>query len=179
MPQDELVPPPDACSAPPSFSQPRFVLFTLVFLIMIGSVLFALWVDLPYGIQLASLVGYTGAVILYTFSANWRGNLQRYLFRCPFVRPQLPRLALRHIGFLAVLFVLQTGAFRLRPRLSPSWFVATGWKGTTRFELTLQILCAALALTEIKVNRSLLSRAHLEYTPPTDPFGPSRSDASY
>jgi len=163
MPRHEPLSQPDACSAASSFSLPRFVLFTLVFLIMVGSVLFALLVDLPYGIQLASLVGYTGAVILYTFSAN-RGN-QRYLFRCPFVRPQLPRLGVRHMGFLAVLFVLQTEALRLRPRLSPSWFVASGWRGTTRFELALEIICAALALIEIATNRSFLNRAHLEYNP--------------
>ena len=128
---------------------------------MMGSgVLFAVLADRPYGIQLASQVAYTAAVILYTFSSN-RG-LQRYLFRCPFVRPQLPRLAFRHIGFLAVLFVLQTGALQLRPRLSPSWFVASGWRDTTRFELTLGILCAALAFTEIATNRSFLNRAHFE-----------------
>ena len=155
---------PDACSAPPSFSDARFALFTLVFLIMMGSgvLYFAVLADRPYGIQLASQVAYTAAVILYTFSRNNNG-MQRYLFRCPFVRPQLPRLAYRHIGFLAVLFVLQTGALQVRPRLSPSWFVATGWKDTTRFELTLDILCAALALTEIATNRSFLNRAHLEY----------------
>jgi hypothetical protein len=154
--------PPDACSATPSFSLPRVAIFTLAFLIMMGSgVLFAVWADRPYGFQLASQVAYTPAVILYTFSRNQ--GMQRYLFRCPIVRPQLPRLAFRHIGFIAVLFVLQTGALQLRPRLSSSWFVASGWRDTTRFEITMGILCAALAFTEVATNRSFLNRAHLEY----------------
>ena len=61
MPRHEPLSQPDACSVPPSFSLPRFVFFTLVFLIMIGSV-FLLFVDVPYRVQLASLVGYTAAV---------------------------------------------------------------------------------------------------------------------
>lgn len=127
-----------------------------------GVLYFTVLVDRPYGIQLSSQVAYTAAVMLYTFSSNKNG-MQRYLFLCPFVRPQLPRLAFRHIGFLAVLFFLETGALQLRPRLSPSWSVASGFKGTTRFELTLEVICAALALTEVATNRSFLNRAHLEY----------------
>lgn len=129
---------------------------------MLGSgVLFAVWADRPYGFQLASQIAYTAGAILYTFSRNQGGR--RYLFGCPFVRPQLPRLAFRHIGFSAVLFVLQTGALQIRSRLSPSWFLASGWRDTTNFELTMGILCVALAFTEITTNRSLLNRAHPEY----------------
>jgi len=132
---------------------------------MLGSsVLFAVWADRPYGFQLASQVAYTPAVILYTFSRNNNG-MQRYLFSCPVIRAQLPRLAFRHIGFIAVLFVLQTGALQLRPRLSPSWFAASGWRDTNRYELALGILCVALAVTETATNRASLNRAHLEYNP--------------
>lgn len=129
---------------------------------MMGSaVLFAAWSDRPYGFQLASQVAYTPAVILYTFSRN-RG-MQRYLFSCHFVRPQLPRLAFRHLGFIAVLFLLQTAAFQLRPRLSPSWFLASGFKDTNRFEATFGALCVALVFTEVVLNRSSLKRAHSDY----------------
>ncbi len=126
-----------------------------------SSVLFAVWANRPYGFQLASQVAYTPAVILYTFSRNQGG--QRYLFRCPLVRAQLPRLAFRHVGFIAALFILQTGAFQLRSRLSPSWFVASGWRDTNRFELTFGALCAVLAFAEVVLNRSSLNRAHSEY----------------
>jgi hypothetical protein len=86
--------------------------------------------------------------------------MHRFLFDCPFVRPQLPRLARRHVGFLAVLFVLQTGVLRLRTVLSPSWFAPTGPKGSSPFEIALEILCFALALAEIANIRSILDRAH-------------------
>jgi hypothetical protein len=68
------------------------LLFLPVFLTMtLGSaVLFIYLPELPFGIQAAGMVCYTSAVVLYTFSAN-RG-LPRYLFACPVVRAQLPRL---------------------------------------------------------------------------------------
>ena len=159
--QDLIVPPPDACRARPSFSLPRFALFALIFLIFIpgSAVIFILLADRPYGIQLGSLVCYTAGVILYTFSSN-RG-IQRYLFRCPFVRHELPSLALRHIGFLAVLIVLQTGALQLRPYMPASWSVASG-RNMPPFTFALAIVCGALAVTHILTNRSLLDRAHLE-----------------
>lgn len=92
MPRDEASSQPDACRAPSTFSPPRFAFFTVVFLVMMGSgVSIFFLVDRAYGIQLASLVCYTAAVILFAFSAN-RG-MHRFLFDCPFVRPQLPRLA--------------------------------------------------------------------------------------
>lgn len=159
--QDLTVPPPDACCTRPSFSLPRFVLFTLIFLIFIpgSAVIFILLADRPYGIQLGSFVCYTAGVILYTFSSN-RG-MQRYLFRCPFVRHGLPSLALRHMGFLAVLFVLQTGALELRPYMPDFWFVASG-RNIPPFTIVLAIVCGALAFTHILTNRSLLDRAHHE-----------------
>jgi hypothetical protein len=87
---------------------------------------------------------------------------QRYLFTCPVVHSQLTRLAQRHVGFLAILVVLQTTALSLRPRMPASWFVASG-KNMPPFTLTLFILCMGLGFTEIYTNRSILRRAHLEH----------------
>jgi hypothetical protein len=102
------------------------LLFLPVFLTMtLGSaVLFIYLPELPFGIQAAGMVCYTSAVVLYTFSANRR--LPRYLFGCPVVRAQLPRLVLRHMAFLAVLFVLLTFALQIRPFLPAPWLVASG-----------------------------------------------------
>lgn len=111
----------------------------------------------PYGIQLASMVGYTAAVILYTFSAN-RG-LPRYLFTCPVVHQQFYRLTVRHFGFLVAVFIVETLALKLRSRIPPSWLVASG-KNMPPFVTALFVLVGVLLLTEVMTNRSLLKRAH-------------------
>jgi hypothetical protein len=156
----------DSCQSPPKFSVDRFALFTLLFLAMFpGSVvLFILLAGRSYGIQLASLVGYTSAIVLYTFSRN-RGS-PRYLFRCPYVRLVLPRLILRHLGFLVALIALETEALRIRPHLPPSWLVDSGRHGSMPpFIAALFILFICLAFIEVISNRAVLRRAHAEGTP--------------
>jgi hypothetical protein len=100
------------CQPDPCLTQERsilrFVVLALLFLTMFGTVvLLILLEDRPYGIQLSSIVGYTAAVALYTFSRN-RNTMQPFLLSCPIVRRQLPLLIRRHLGFLAVLFIVQT-----------------------------------------------------------------------
>jgi hypothetical protein len=116
---EDLVANSDPCTKPSAFSWSRCILFTFVFLTFIpgGMILFFFLSNRPYGVQAASMVSYTAAVILDTFSKN-RG-MQRYLFHCPFVRPQLPVLARRHAYFLVALFALQTVVLQLRSHLSP------------------------------------------------------------
>jgi hypothetical protein len=116
--------------------------------------------DRDYGIQFASSVGYTAAIILYTFSSN-RG-MQRFLFQCPVVHARLSRLALRHIAFLIVLLIIETTALRSRPRMPASWFVASG-RNMPPFATALLTFGCVLALTEVIANRSLLRDAHLNY----------------
>jgi hypothetical protein len=112
----------DACGDAATFSSDRFLIFLPMFLTMIpgGVVLFICLGDKAYGIQFASTIAYTAATILYTFSAN-RG-MQRYLFSCPYVRSQLPRIAMWHLAFLAALFILITAALQIRPNL-PQWWL--------------------------------------------------------
>ena len=153
----------DSCLAPPSFSLERFMLFLPIFLTMIfgGGLLFVLFADRLLGIQLASLVSYTSAIVLYTFSAN-RG-MQRYLFRCPIVKPQFPRLVIRHMAFVCILLILLTAALQLRPHL-PAWWFATSRESRSMppFIAALFVLSALLALAQILTNRSLLERAHID-----------------
>lgn len=157
------LPSPDPCRAEYG-SLDRILLFGPVVLFMVfGSLfLFIFLEDLPYGIQLASIISYTTAVFLITFSAQKRQ--QRYLFTCPVVHSQLSRLAQRHVGFLAILFVLQTAALSLRSRMPANWFVASG-RNMPPFTLALFILCMGLGFTQVFTNRSLLERAHLEHPP--------------
>lgn len=151
----------DPCLAKPSFSLERFALFLPIFLTMtVGSVtLFIYLAEQSLGIQFAAMVCYTSAIVLYTFSAN-RG-LPRYLFGCPLVRAQLPRLVQRHIVFLAVLFTILTVALQFRPQLPASWLIASGErKSMPPFSVVLFVLSALLGLVQILTNRSLLDRAH-------------------
>jgi hypothetical protein len=139
------------------------MLFLPVFLAMIvgSGLLFILLAGVPFGIQSAALVCYTSAVVLYTFSAN-RG-LPRYMFGCPIVRAQLPRLVKRHIAFVAVLLVLLTVALHLRRRLPAWWLVTSGApKSLPPLTTALFVLSALLALIQILTNRSALERSHRE-----------------
>ena len=157
----------DPCLEPSSFSPERFALFLPIFLTMIfgTAALLISFIDYPYGIQTAAAVCYTSAIVLYTFSAN-RG-LPRYLFSCPIVRAQLPRLAIRYLAFLAVLLGLVTVAFEIRPHLPESWLVAgEGRKSIQPFTTVLFVLSGLLALIQILTNRSLLERAHSDRDKP-------------
>jgi len=130
----------------------------VILLIGPGSVvLFVMLQEFPYGTQFASLIVYTAATVLGTFSAA-KGQ-QRYLFTCPVVGSQLSRLFQRHVGFLAALFMVETAAFHLRPHLSAYW--RTG----KPFEVTVGILCLCLYSAQMFSNRFLLKRAHLERSP--------------
>lgn len=150
----------DPCRTRQPFSVFRFAVLTLLFLTVIpGTVIFLiLLADRPCGIQLSSIVVYTAAVALYTFSRN-RGGMQPFLLSCPVVRRQLPLLIRRHLGFLAALFILQTAALELRPRLPTYWITSS--RNPSPFVITLFGLCAFLAVAQILSNRSLLERAHL------------------
>jgi len=151
----------DACGETPIASPHRFILFMVAFLTMLpGSLILFLWLgDKPFGTQFASMTGYTAATILYTFSAN-RG-MQRYLFDCPYVRSQFGCLAVRHIGFLTALVLLQTVLLSIRPHLSPWWMTeGFGPRGMPPFVFAMFVLCGTLLIAEIMTNRSLLKRAH-------------------
>jgi hypothetical protein len=141
---------------PATFDRP--VLFLPLILIMFVSFGLLLGMaDLPYGIQLGSLIPYTAFIILITFSAQ-RGQ-QPYFFECSIVRQIMPRLARRHGGFLLAIVVLETVALQLTRFLPSSWLIA-GKKGGSPFHITLIVLCMSLAFAQILSNRSLLERAH-------------------
>ena len=149
----------DPCLTRQYISFPRLAVFTLLFLSVIGGGIFlALLEYRPYGIQLTSMVIYTAAVALYTFSRN-RNGAQPFLLSCPVVRLQLPRLIRRHLGFLAALFIAQTTALKFRPNLPAHW-VRPSSTDASPFALILGVLCLCLAIVQILINRSLLDRAH-------------------
>lgn len=150
----------DPCSVAKTFSAERFSAFLLLFVVGFGvaCVLFFLLSDTSYGTQLATAIGYTAAVIIYGFARN-RGGIPPYLFTCPVVVSQYPRLLTRHAGFLAVVILLETIALRIKPHLSSWWFTSSGRNWTPFFTAVALPVCA-LAITEVMTNRGVLKRAH-------------------
>ncbi len=159
----------DPCRAESTFSGPRFLAFALLFVVMLGGgsiLLFAL-AHTFYGIQLASVVSYTAAVMLYGFAKN-RNGIQPFLFTCPVVESQYPRLLKRHVAFLAALVAFETVSLRIKPHL-PGWWNTSSGRDMPPFFIALAIPCGALLITEILTNRGLLERAHIDRfgEPPT------------
>jgi hypothetical protein len=150
----------DPCLTRQHVSFPRLAVFTLLFLTVIGGgICLALLEYRPYGIQLTSMVIYTAAVALYTFSRN-RNGAQPFLLSCPVVIRQIPLLIRRHVGFLAALFIVQTTAIELRPKL-PEYLITPRGTDASLFTVILGVLCGCLAVVQVLSNRSLLERAHL------------------
>jgi hypothetical protein len=152
-----------------TFSFPRFALMTTIFLCSIaGSIpLFLLLVDRPYGLQVASIITYTLSEVFFTFARTGGGasgpDLPPFKFTCPAVKPEIPRLLWRHIGFLATLFAIQTTMLEARSHL-PDWWNMQDRRGSTPFELALLLLCFGLGWVQVRSNRSLLDRAHREFS---------------
>jgi hypothetical protein len=152
-----------------SLSNPRFIVLTTIFLcLIVGSLpLFLVLVSRPYGLQKASIITYTLFEVFFTFARTGGGisgpNVPPFKFTCPAVEPQIPRLLWRHLGFLLALFVLQTSMLAARPHL-PAWWNTPDRKGATPFDAALYLLCFGLAWTQVRTNRSLLDRAHREFS---------------
>jgi hypothetical protein len=141
-------------------SFPRLVVFALLFLTFIGGGIFlALLEYRPYGIQFASMVMYTAAVALYTFSRN-RNGAQPFLLSCSVVRRQIPTLIRRHLGFLAALLLVQTTALEFRSSF-PEYLIKPRGTDPSLFAVILGVAFGCLAVVQILSNRSLLERAHL------------------
>jgi Ca2+/Na+ antiporter len=103
-----------------SFSFARFILMATLFLCMtVGSLpLFFLLMKRPYGFQAASAIVYTIFAVFFTFARTGTRtgkDIPPYMFTCPAVQPEFSRLLRRHLGFLVVLFALQTAALAIRP----------------------------------------------------------------
>jgi hypothetical protein len=176
MPDSELQPQSSAAQPWPhsdpcrdrSFSFGRFVLMAALFLCMtVGSLpLFFLPMKRPYGLQAASAIVYTIFAVFFTFArtgSRTGKDVPPFMFTCPAVQSHFPRLLGRHLGFLVALFALQTAALAVRPNL-PAWWNIADRKGTTPFDLVLILLCFGLGYAQVFTNRSLLDRAHREFS---------------
>jgi hypothetical protein len=136
----------------------RPALWIPIVIVMFASFIFLfVMADLPFGIQLASLIPYTAFVALGTFSAQ-RG-MQPYFFECSIVQQTMPRLLRRHCNFLVAMLLLETIALRLTRYMPASWLSSKGKDGSP-FAITLCVLCLCIASVQVFTNRTLLERSH-------------------
>jgi hypothetical protein len=147
----------DPCLARRTFSGQRFLAFTLLFVLMIGGgfTLFFTLGSTLFGIQLASVVSYTAFVMIDAFARNKNG-IRPYLFTCPVVVSQYPRLLMRHAAFLTALVSVETIVLRIKLHHFG------GWLGSNGFDLffALAAPAGAIAILEILSIRDALQRAH-------------------
>lgn len=141
---------------------------TTIFLsLTVGSLpLFLLLTSKPYGLQAASIITYTLFELFFTFArtgSKGGPDLPPFKFKCPAVRQQIPRLLWRHLGFLFALYALQTAMLAVRTHLS-EWWNTKDSTGGTPFDLALILLCFGLGYAQVFTSRSLLDRAHREFT---------------
>jgi hypothetical protein len=147
----------DPCLAPKTLSGRRFMAFILLFVVMIGGgfTLFFTLGSTPYGTQLASAVGYTAFVMIYGFSRN-KNEIRPYLFTCPAVVNQYPRLLWRHVAFLAALILIETAVLRIKLHHFGGWPDSNGFD----FFFALAAPSGAIAVLETLSIREVLQAAH-------------------
>src|ERR1022692_3611231 len=79
-------------------------------------VLYVFLADKPFGIQIATIITYTGSIFCLVFF-RWRWLNEAYSLRTKQVRQQLPRLMAIHLAFLLSILVVLTAGLLARPRL--------------------------------------------------------------
>jgi hypothetical protein len=119
--------------------------------------------DTPFGIQITSMITYTGFVFLLVFcdTRGWKG----YSLAEKAVRQKLPLLLCIHAGFLVIIFTGITIAIRIHPHLSLFWTLERDRGGRGRFSSlsyfdNLSILSfVAIVFTQTLICRRILGRA--------------------
>ncbi len=112
----------------------------------------------PFGIQIATLIAYTGGVFCLVFF-RWRWLHEAYSLRKKEVQQQIPRLLAIHAAFLAFLFAVLTFAFFVRPHLPSYWLIERGVKHDSLFSDGLILICSLTGVTQVFISRSILSRS--------------------
>jgi hypothetical protein len=141
----------------------RSVLITLVYitvvLVFFIADLIALMIfsDTRFGLQISTIIGYTGLVSLYTFVRSRLGP--GYSLHNPVVRQQLPRLMTIHCIFAGVIFFVHTFLIFNWSSLPATWFNHTSGPRHVPWFISLLLMVLVLAMMgEVLILRSILSR---------------------
>lgn len=112
----------------------------------------------PHGIQIATMLSYSGAVFIWTFFRT-RGVNTRHPLSEPYVQEQLPKLLGIHGLFLLTVYGFEAAAFALAPRLSSWWFTASDSKDMPPFHIAIIVFIGALCISQVVLSRRILYRA--------------------
>lgn len=136
--------------------------YALVLCVAFGSfIAFISLEDYPFGIQIASVIAYSGVVYVYAFFRT-RGINTKHSLGDFYVQRVLPRLLAIHGGYLAVLCAGESIAIWIRNGLSPWWTTSSDQRGMPPITFVQFLVFAAMAISEIWLCRTLLAKSKKE-----------------
>lgn len=134
------------------------VYFMIVLLALLSLVAFVNLAGRKHGIQIATMLSYSGAIFIFTFFRT-RGVRTRYPLDEPYVQEQLPKLIGIHCLFLLGVDGIEAAAFAFSHHLSSWWFTTSDPKGIPPFQLSLMLCIGAIGVAQIILSRRILHRA--------------------
>jgi hypothetical protein len=107
--------------------------------------------DKPLGLQITTLVGYTGLVFFQVFCDS--RAFKAYSLRLKAVRKKIPALLAIHAVFLLFVFVALAGALSVRPH------VVTKGQRDNWFDLLLMVIGVTICMVQTLISRKILGRS--------------------
>jgi len=123
----------------------------------IAFIIFLIFSDRPYAIQIFTLLTYTAYIMLHVFLKSNLGP--GYSFRNPAVQKKIPRLLTIHSAFSLAVFSVQTYVIGIWSRLPVSWTTGTGPKHDSWFQFGLIALLVITMMIETLICMRILRRS--------------------
>jgi hypothetical protein len=143
---------------PVTLAEALTVYVLILVLASVSLVAFFLLGDLPFGMQYATLISYSGAIFIWTFFRT-KGVNTKYRLSATYVQGQLPRLLLIHSAYLLSIFFIETVLFALRPAMSVWWLGSKHQRDLPPFVAALMFSLMAIGIWEVVICRGILGRA--------------------
>jgi hypothetical protein len=118
----------------------------------------------PHGIQIASLISYSCVVFVYTFFRT-RGINTKHSLEDEYVQRCLPRLLVIHCIYLTTVYFIVGWTLSIRPSMSAWWLTYSGNKGMPPFDFALFLGIGVIAISQVVLSRTILSRSKKELCP--------------
>jgi len=124
-----------------------------------GSILLLIFLgDLPFGIQITTVVSYTYFAFWYIFFPT-RGMERKYDFRSEAVQREISRLLIIHFAFLTLVLCGETFLFKIKPRLPAYWLTEYGSDHTPLYVIVSIVAVVLVFFSEVLISRRILSRS--------------------
>ena len=122
--------------------------------------LYMVFGERPFGIQLVTLIAYT-IVVFFNLFCNTR-FLRGFDFYSEARQKSTSRLLIIHVSFLILVFAIQTMVFKFGPKLPHWWIDEKGPKDDSPLQIALCIAVFSLGVIQVVWSRRILSRAEKE-----------------